>query len=256
MSKFTRILRQSKDLIILHAPEILTATSIVGTVAGTIFAAKATPKALILLNEAEAAKGAELTFPEKVKACWKVYIPAAGTVLMSAGCAIGATRTSLGRNAALLSLYSASETALKEYQDKVVEKIGEKKAQAITDAVNSDKVQQVMATNPSDKSIIRTGFGEELCLDLYSGRLFYSDIESLRRAENDINKNLIGNMVMSLNEAYGYMNLPSIKAGYDVGFTVDNDVHLAFGSELLENGKVVLTVDFRNPPMPGYNKLW
>ncbi len=61
-----------------------------------------------------------------IKTAWPCYIPAAVGAI-SVFCLIGASSTNLRRNAALATAYTLSESTLKEYQEKVVETIGEKR---------------------------------------------------------------------------------------------------------------------------------
>ena len=121
-----------------HSPEILTGIGIAGMITAAIMAVKATPKALILieaekerqnealLNEADengwdnCAQITTLKPLDTVKATWKCYIPAVITGAMSVACLIGASSVNARRNAALATAYTLSESALKEYQEKII----------------------------------------------------------------------------------------------------------------------------------------
>ena len=138
-----------KKSTIKHSPEILTGIGIAGMVTTTVMAVRATPKALRLINNAELEKANETNIPyeghnlsktEIIKVTWKCYIPAAITGSLSIVCLIGASSVNARRNAALATAYSIAETSLKEYQNKVVETIGEKKEQTIRDAVAKEKI--------------------------------------------------------------------------------------------------------------------
>ena len=107
-----------------HSPEILTGIGIAGMTAAAVMAVKATPKALRMVDEKEIRDGKRLTTGEIVKTTWKCYIPPVVTGVCSAACIIGASSISARRNAALVTAYTISETALKEYRDKAVEVVG------------------------------------------------------------------------------------------------------------------------------------
>ena len=77
-------------------------------------------KAIKLINQAENEKNADLTKTETVKACWKVYIPAMVTGTASIVCLIGASSVNAKRNAALAAAYTLSDTAFREYKEKVI----------------------------------------------------------------------------------------------------------------------------------------
>ena len=126
LSKIAKGIRMS---ISKHSPEILTGIGIAGMVTTTVMAVRATPKALILIEERkEEIDVDKLTPIELIKATWTCYIPAAITGGLSIICLIGASSVNTRRNAALATAYTLSESALKEYQGKVIETIGEKKS--------------------------------------------------------------------------------------------------------------------------------
>jgi hypothetical protein len=141
-TKIATAMKSVQTMVTQHSPEILTGIGIAGMVTTTILAVKATPKALKLLKEREEVQKEPLTPVETVKTCWKCYIPAAVTGTLSVACLIGASSVNARRNAALATAYKLSETALTEYREKVVETIGEKKEQAVRDAIAKDKVEK------------------------------------------------------------------------------------------------------------------
>lgn len=236
-----------------NSPSILTGLSVAGLVATTVMAVKATPKALSILFEKEIIDPYgefytpldKKTFKIIVKSTWKVYAPAAGMGAFTIFCIIGSNSINLRRNAALVSMYSLTEATLKEYQAKVVETIGEKKEKAVRASVAEDKVKN----NPiSNNEIIITGKGDHLCYDVVSGRYFKSDIEKLRKLQNDINQSLISDMWITLNEVYSKMNLSHIAIGDDMGWNVDKLVSFEFSSALAENGEPCIVLDHKNMP--------
>ena len=239
-----------------HSPEILTGIGIAGMISTTVLAVRATPKALILIENKKREKKFEgeepkLTKIETVKTAWKPYLPAAITGTASVACLVGASSVSLRRNAALAAAYALSESTLADYKDKVVETFGEKKAQEVKDAIAKDKVENDPVTN---KEIIATSKGETLCYDALSGRYFKSDIEWIRRCVNDLNECLLFNTYVTLNEFYEEIGLETIHPmGEALGWTVDPDsankglIELEFSSQLAQ-GTPCLVVGFRNPP--------
>ena len=155
-----------------HSPEILTGIGIAGMITTTVMAVKATPKALILLEEKKDELDTDRLEPKDIiKTAWPCYIPAAVVGSISVFCLIGASSTNLRRNAALATAYTLSESTLKEYQEKVVETIGEKKEQSIRDSVSKDK----MVKNPVREVILTESGGNTICYDVLSGRYFKSD---------------------------------------------------------------------------------
>ena len=264
LSKFANGVRTT---LVKHSPEILTGIGIAGMLSTVVLAVRATPKALIAIRDAENQKfndqvdagmdpeevSDKLTTIETVKATWKCYIPAAVTGGMATVCLIGASSVSAKRNAALATAYTIADAALRDYQEKVVETIGEKKEQAVREAIAKDKIER----DPVEtREIIITEKGNTRCYDAISGRYFTSDIESIRRAENVLNKRLMDEMYVSLNELYWELGLSSTNIGDEMGWNVDNGlIELNFSAQLSTDGEPCLVVDYRIAPKYGYSTM-
>lgn len=234
-----------------HSPELLTGIGIAGMIATTVLAVRATPKALRLIENAEQKHDEPLTKVETVKACWKCYIPAAVTGVSSVACLIGASSVSAQRNAALTAAYTLSDTALREYREKVVETIGEKKEQAVRDAVAKDRVEK----NPASSSeVIVTGTGNTQCYDWYTSRHFKADIDKLKSAVNDLNSQMLDEGHVCLNDFYYLVNLPNAGVGDDLGWSYNRDglVKLNLSSQL-DEGVPCIVVDFQVAPHYDYD---
>lgn len=247
------IFKQVRNIAKKHSPEILTGIGIAGMVATTIMAVRATPKAILLINEKEVELGTdELTAREVVKVTWKCYIPATIMGVTSIACIVGASSVNARRNAALATAYTISETALKEYKSKVIETIGDKKEQSIRDAIAKDKVEK----NPVENNeIVMTNKGDTLCYDTVSGRYFKSDIDKLKRAENVLNRQMLEDGSVSLNDFYYEIGLDDIKLGDDLGWdTRTGLINLSFSSQLATDGTPCLVLDFSVSPRHDFYK--
>lgn len=243
----TKFLNGIPKILKRHSPEILTGIGIAGMIFTTITAVKATPKALQLVDEREIKEGKRLTNSEIVKTTWKCYIPATVTGVCSIGCLIGASSVNARRNAALATAYTISETALKEYKEKAVEVVGEKKEQAIRDAVAKDTLERA---HVSEREFIVTGKGETPCFDPLTNSCFKSDFETLRKVENTLNKRLRNEMQITLNEYLLELGLSSCdeSIGEYMGWDVDKgDIDFDFGSQLID-GVPYLLLGHHNPP--------
>lgn len=254
-----------------HSPEILTGLGIAGWFTATILVAKATPKAIARVEEEkkrlervriDESKNAgydicapitKLTPIETFKATWKCYIPAAVTATVSTACLIGASSVNMRRNAALATAYTLSETALHEYRGKVIETIGEKKEQAVREAIAKDRIDQ----NPvSTREIIITEKGNTLCYDLWTDRYFRSDIDMIKRAVNELNRRMRSELYISLNEFYAEIGLKPTKSGDHMGWNIDRgyiDIH--FTPHLDDNGSPCLAIEFYTAPQYDYDKI-
>lgn len=238
-----------------RSPEILTGIGIAGMITTTILAVRATPKALELIEEQKEEESVdELSSFEVVKIAWKPYIPAMVTCVASTACLIGASSVNTKRNAALATAYKLSETAFSEYRDKVVETIGEKKERIVRDKVAEERVKK----NPVSKNeVIVTGNGKTLCFDPISGRYFMCSIETIKKAENTLNKQMLHDIsgYVSLNEFYDELGLDHTSVGDDLGWNTDQLIDINFSSQLNDNGEPSVVLDYLVAPKYDYYKF-
>lgn len=250
---FSKGLKVVQSGVKKNAPGILTGLGIVAGIGATVFAIKATPKALELIEEKkDELQVDKLTPMETIKTVWKCYIPTVLSSVTSTACLIGASSVNARRNAALATAYSLSRTALTEYKDKVIETVGEKKEKAIRDEVAKEKIER----NPvSGHEVIITEKGPTLCYDGVFGRYFKSDIDTLKRAMNEMNRQMVcGDMYVSLNEFYDEIGLSHIEIGDRLGWNVDDGtIELEFSSQLAEDGTPCLVVGYNVSPKYGYS---
>lgn len=257
----TNLFKNMQMRISNHSPEILTAIGITGMIATTVMAVKATPKAIRLLEEKKAENdGQELCAVDTVKTTWRCYIPAAVTGVTSVACLIGANSVHVKRNAALATAYKISETAYKlsetarsEYRDKVVEVIGEKKEQAVREQIAKDKLEKDPVGN---REVIITAKGDTLCYDGIFGRYFKSDMETIKRAINEINRRIVVHGYVSLNEFYNEIGLSSTEIGDQLGWNIDDaQIDIDYSSHLADDGTPCLVIYYNVAPRYDYSKL-
>ena len=240
-------LKRMEATLTKHSPEILTGIGIAGMITTTVLAVKATPKALMLLEDARYEKGSALKPVEKVKTAWKPYVPAVITGTVSMACLMGANSVHSRRTAALAAAYQLSETALTEYREKVVETLGEKKEKAVREKISKERVEKQPV---SSSEVYVTSKGDTLFLDPLSKRYFKSDIELIRKAENTLNKQMLHDIsgYVSLNDFYCEIDLPYTDLGYDMGWNTDKLIDLEFHPVMSDDGRPCLAIDYITPP--------
>lgn len=244
--KLTTLIKGAKKVVSKHSPEILTGIGIAGMITSTVLAVKATPKAIELIHDEKCDKDVEeLTPIETVKAAWKPYVPAIVLTAASVTCLIGASSVSVRRNAALATAYKLSETAFAEYSDKVVETIGEKKEQSVKDKVAEEQIKKHPV---SASEVVVTGKGKSLCFDPYSGRYFDGDLETIRRAANDLNEQMLNSITgyASLSDFYDEIGLPHTDISDDIGWNTANTIKLDISSHVADDGRPAIVVGHRN----------
>ena len=251
-SGLKRTIKSAERVLTKYSPGILTGIGIAGMIGATFMAVKATPKALYLIEaKKEESEVEELTSVEVIKTCWKCYIPAALTTVVSAACLIGASTVSAKRNAALATAYSISEAALREYQEKVVEVIGEKKEKAVRDAVAKDQIER----DPVTKSevVIIDSNSNTLCYEPLSGRYFKSTIDKIKKAEIKLDRQMIQEMYVSLNDFYWEIGLDGTDLGDKMGWNLSKGyMDLSFSSQLADDGTPCAVIVYGIPPVYDY----
>ena len=243
-----------KSAMVKNTPGILVGVGIVGMAGTTVLAVKATPKAITLIEAKKRELDVESLTPiETVKTAWKCYIPAAVTGVMSTACLIGASSVSARRNAALATAYNLTRVALNDYKEAVVETIGEKKEQAVRDVVAKKKIERDPVANTE---VIVTERGTTLCYDAVFGRYFRSDIDTIKRAVNELNRRIVSSMYASLNEFYDEIGLPPIEIGDKLGWNIDDgQIEVDFSSQLAADGTPCLVISFNVAPDYGYSNF-
>jgi len=250
----TNLAKRAEKLIADNSPAILSAIAVTGAVTTAVLAGSASFKTKDILDREEHHREYVEQVPpmdirEKVRLIWKLYVPAVGTGVLTVVCIVGANRIGTRRAAAMAAAYSLSEKAFVEYKDKVIEKIGETKEQKVRDSIAQD---QVNANPVSSREVIITGAGDVLCWDSITGRYFESNVEALRRAQNDINQQILSSNYATLHEFYELIGLPSTLYSSEVGWNNANMLDLEFSTVLSEDGKPCLSVNYRTYPIRGY----
>ena len=72
----------------------------------------------------------------------------------------------------------------------------------------------------SNSQVIVTEKGNTLCRDSISGRYFKSDIDKIKKVVNELNRQLIHQNYISLNEFYYELGLDSTKNGSYLGWNM------------------------------------
>ena len=257
----TRLVRLAGSFASEHAPIILTGAAVAGTINTAFLASRASWRAA---ERVQTAIDYELdtmiepetfefpTFKEKFLLVWPLYIPTVVSAAGTIGCVIGVNAIHTRRYAALMGLYNLTDTALRDYKEQIEELLGPRKAEKLDNAVTQAQVDK----NPvSTSEVFLTGRGEVLCYETISGRYFSSDMESLRRAQNDANAQIISDMYFSLNDLWELFGLKPTSFGEDVGWNLDHLIDLRFAGTIADDGRPCIAIEYKTPPKPRFHKM-
>lgn len=197
-----------KRLFKKHGSTMLTVVGAVGVVSTAVLTAKATPKALQLIEEAKEEKGEKLTKMETVQAAWKPYIPAVTTGAATIGCIFGANVLNKKHQAALVSAYALLDQKYKEYKAKVGDICGEETEKAIQSEIAKN---HYIHEDVDDDGML-------LYYDEWSHRYYRAEPEIVKDAENELNKMMAVLGCVTVNDYYDLLGIDPIEGGNDVGW--------------------------------------
>lgn len=143
----------SKSFLKRNASTILTCIGAAGVIATSIAAVKATPKAEMLLREAEEEKGDKLTPLEKIQIAGPAYIPSLLIGASTIACIFGANILSARQQATLMSAYGLLDASYKEYSKKVKELYGEEADNKVKEEVTKEHYTEIPETIPEGKQL-------------------------------------------------------------------------------------------------------
>lgn len=229
-----------------NSPTLLTAMSITGTATTAYLAAAGAHEAALIIDEKQKEKSRSedpgpLGIRDKVDLTWKLYLPAAVCGATTVACILGVRQVGAKRAAALTAAYSISDKAFSEYRDKVVEHIGSKEEQKVRDGLAEDRVAKAVANNPN---VIVTGPNKVLCYEAYTDRLFESDIETLRKAENQINSMMLKGDHAAMADFYDMIGLPHTPPSWDIGWNSDRMLELGFSAVMTPDERPCISFDY------------
>lgn len=233
-NKLTETMTKITEFADKNSPALLTGATVVGIFTTAYMAFKAGPKAKKILDKyRETTDGIKKLYPTDVqkeikreetkkfvKEIAPVVLPPVGMAIATSACTIGANQISSKRIAVLSAAYSMTESALKDYQNKVAEVFDDKKVQKVKEGLAKDKLDKTPMDSSQD--VIITGDGDVLCLDNYSGRYFRSNAQKIGQAINELSADLQTDMYVSLNDFYEKVNIPKVPMGDDFGWNVDD----------------------------------
>ena len=251
-----------------HSPQILTTLGVGCFTVGAVLIVPETIKALDLIEEEKQNRLEDwpsktitdeqekelLTFKpiDYVKTCWKVYSPSALLMFLGGVCVINANRINVKRTTALAGAYTMSEIALREFKNKAVEVVGEKKVEEIKEEV----AKEAIAKNPpKSEQVFITNKGDILCCDSLSMRYFKFDVDDLKKVENQINLKLRNDGDVSLNTLYDYLGLEHTELGDELGWNINDDpqyLEIGMMPELTPDNQPCVYITFNKFPKYDY----
>ena len=251
--KMIKMYNNTKNGVQKHSPEILAGVGVVGVVASTVMACKATMKLNDILEESketrdkirevesnpryeeqysheDAKKDLTINYTQTGLKIAKLYAPAVILGSASLGCLLASNDILRKRNAALSAAYMTVDKSFKEYRQRVVDRFGEEVEKEIRYNIKAEEVTStVVAEDGSETTITETV--KTMDPNLYSDYAKFFDEASpywqkdpeynfmfLKSQQQYANDLLKARGRLFLNEVYEMLGIDKTKAGQIVGW--------------------------------------
>lgn len=247
-----------EGLVKKHSPEILAGVGVVGVVASTVLACKATMKVNDILTDAkeqidkvnsvknnpayadryseeDAKKDLSVVYVQKGVELVKVYLPAFTLGAVSIGCLLSSNNILRKRNAALGAAYATLDKSYKAYRNRVVERFGSEVEKEIRYNIRAEEIEHTTIDEEGNEVVVKEEV-KTMDPNLYSDYAKFFDesnvnwnrnpeynlmfLKSQQQYANDLLKSR-GRLF--LNEVYDMLGMERTKAGQVVGWVYDEE---------------------------------
>lgn len=271
-----------------HSPEILIAAGVVGTVATTVMACKATLKVNAVLDETkanldkiheatetgvtlagesysveDAKKDTTAVYAQTGLAFVKLYGPAVVLGTLSIGAMITSHRILSKRNVALASAYAAVDKSFKEYRGRVVERFGEDLDRELRYNIKAKEIEEKVVNEDGTEETVKKTV-EVANPDYSDFARVYDDGCSgwtkdpehnklfLQSQQRYANERLARRGVVSLNEVYDMLGIPRSKEGMIAGWIYDENAPV--GEQQIDFGIFNTNIEKNRDFINGYER--
>lgn len=256
--KMVKVYNKSEMKVRKYSPEILAGVGVVGVIASTVMACKATTKLNDILAESkeqleqiktvavdpayadkytedDAKKDTTITYVQTGVKIAKIYAPSVILCASSLGCLLASNNILRKRNAALSAAYMTVDKSFKEYRRRVAERFGDEVEKEIRYNIKAKEIVTVDEEGNEVKETVKVMEGADNPTT-YSDYARFFD-ESCPAWQNDPEYNLTflkaqqqyANDLLKaqgrlfLNDVYKMLGIDITKAGQVVGWIYDPD---------------------------------
>ena len=254
--KLMNVYNGVKGKVEKHSPEILMGVGVVGVVATTVTACRATMKLNDILDECEetrdkiksvqenpayddrysdedAQKDLTINYVQTGVKIAKLYAPSVALGVLSVGCLVGSHSVMQKRNAALSAAYLTVDKSFKEYKQRVIDRVGEEVEKEIRYGIKAEEVVETVTDEDGNETTV-TETVKMMNPNLYSDYARFFDEASpywqkdpeynlvfLKAQQQYANDLLRAKGRLFLNDVYDMLGIEKTKAGQIVGWVYD-----------------------------------
>lgn len=268
MASVSRSLHKVSFKFKKHSPEILVVTGVVGIIASTVMACKATTKVSDIVDDAKetidtihdsVGKGLHTSDGEEytqevankdlvivyAQTGWKLaklYGPSVALGVASIGCMIGSNHILRKRNIALAAAFKAVDTSFKEYRDRVIDRFGKEMDRELRFGIKAKEIEEkVVDENGNETTVTKTVevADPNVAHSIYSivwceGNTGWTRNAELNKVfliqtQNAANDKLRLNGILTLNEVYDMLGVQRTAYGQIAGWVYTEDDSIGDG---------------------------
>lgn len=251
-----------------HSPEILVVAGVVGIIASTVMACKATTKVSDIVDDAKetidtihdsVGKGLHTSDGEEytqevankdlvivyAQTGWKLaklYGPSVVLGVASIGCMIGSNHILRKRNIALAAAFKAVDTSFKEYRDRVIDRFGKEMDRELRFGIKAKEIEEkAVDENGNETTVTKTVevADPNVAHSIYSivwceGNTGWTRNAELNKVfliqtQNAANDKLRLNGILTLNEVYDMLGVQRTAYGQIAGWVYTEDDSIGDG---------------------------
>ena len=254
MNMLTRKIHKVGFELKKHSPEILVTAGVVGTVATTVMACKATTKAGDILDEFHSnmddinkvvemgkeeytedvmKKDIAIVYVQTGVKFAKLYAPSAMLGALSITSILAGHNILRKRNVALAAAYATIDKSFKEYRGRVVERFGKELDHELRYNIKAKEFEEVQTDDKGKEKVVKNTVQVSELNEISDYAKFFDEgcngwtkdpeanLLFLKKQQTYANNRLKANGYLFLNEVYEMLGIPRTKAGQVVGWIYD-----------------------------------
>ena len=256
--KMVKVYNKSEMKVRKYSPEILAGVGVVGVIASTVMACKATTKLNDILAESkeqleqiktvavdpayadkytedDAKKDTTITYVQTGVKVAKLYAPSVILCTSSLGCLLASNNILRKRNAALSAAYMTVDKSFKEYRRRVAERFGDEVEKEIRYNIKAKEIVTVDEEGNEVKETVKVIEGADNPTTYSDYARFFDEscpawqndpeynLTFLRAQQQYANDLLKAQGRLFLNDVYKMLGIDITKAGQVVGWVYDPD---------------------------------
>lgn len=254
MNMLTRKIHKVGFELKKHSPEILVTAGVVGTVATTVMACKATTKAGDILDEFNSnmddinkvvemgkeeytedvmKKDIAIVYVQTGVKFAKLYAPSVVLGTLSITSILAGHNILRKRNVALAAAYATIDKSFKEYRGRVVERFGKELDHELRYNIKAKEFEEVQTDDKGKEKVVKNTVQVSELNEISDYAKFFDEgcngwtkdpeanLLFLKKQQTYANNRLKANGYLFLNEVYEMLGIPRTKAGQVVGWIYD-----------------------------------